>query len=84
MRQPRGRKARPPRLRRGGPAKCLPSGPARQRDYRWTKLDTEPFRGKQDDIFFLTAELGWYVNGSGKIYETTDGGATWIKKLDQP
>jgi hypothetical protein len=59
-------------------------------EYTWSKLPTEPYRGKQDDIFFLTPELGWYVNGSGKIYKTTDGarperpvdsrlgsGATW-------
>ena len=50
----------------------------------WTKLETEPYRGKQDDIFFLTPELGWYVNGAGRIYKTTDGGRTWVKKLDKP
>lgn len=50
----------------------------------WTKLPTEPFRGKQDDIFFINARVGWYVNGTGKIYKTTDGGATWTKQLDQP
>lgn len=50
----------------------------------WMKLDTEPFKGKQDDIFFIDANLGWYVNGSGKIYKTTSGGATWVKKLDKP
>ena len=52
--------------------------------YSWFKLKTEPFRGKQDDIFFITPEVGWYVNGSGKIYKTTDGGATWVQKLNQP
>lgn len=50
----------------------------------WKKLTTEPFRGKQDDIFFVTPEIGWYVNGSGKIYKTTDGGTTWVKQLDKP
>lgn len=50
----------------------------------WTKLKTEPFRGKQDDVFFVTPAIGWYVNGSGKIYKTTDGGASWVKKLDKP
>jgi photosystem II stability/assembly factor-like uncharacterized protein len=52
--------------------------------YRWAKLKTEPFRGKQDDIFFINTEVGWYVNGSGKIFKTTDGGVTWVKKLDKP
>ena len=51
---------------------------------RWTKLKTEPFRGKQDDVYFITPEVGWYVNGSGKIYKTIDGGATWALKLNKP
>jgi photosystem II stability/assembly factor-like uncharacterized protein len=53
-------------------------------DAKWQKLDTVAYRGKQDDIFFLTADLGWYVNGGGKIYKTVDGGKTWIEKLSQP
>lgn len=50
----------------------------------WTKLKTEPYRGKQDDVFFITPQTGWYVNGSGKIYKTVDGGASWTEKLSQP
>jgi photosystem II stability/assembly factor-like uncharacterized protein len=53
-------------------------------DTKWQKLDTVAYRGKQDDIFFLNADLGWYVNGGGKIYKTIDGGKTWIEKLSQP
>jgi photosystem II stability/assembly factor-like uncharacterized protein len=53
-------------------------------DAKWQKLDTVAYRGKQDDIFFLTADLGWYVNGGGKIYKTIDGGKTWVEKLSQP
>lgn len=53
-------------------------------NFQWTKLETEPFRGKQDDVFFVTPDMGWYVNGSGKIYKSTDGGATWVLKLNQP
>lgn len=52
--------------------------------YQWAKLDTAPFKGKQDDIYFVDPQLGWYVNGTGKIYKTTDGGATWALKLDKP
>ncbi len=33
---------------------------------------------------FVNAQLGWYVNGAGKIYKTTDGGETWLKQLEQP
>ena len=50
----------------------------------WKKLTTEPFRGKQDDVFFATPDVGWYVNGSGKIYKTIDGGASWVLKLNKP
>ena len=59
------------------PAPPAPASP-------WRKLVTDPYRGKQDDIFFLTAELGWYVNGGGNIYKTVDGGATWAKTFTKP
>lgn len=50
----------------------------------WEKLETEPYRGKQDDIYFVNERVGWYANGAGKIYKTLDGGATWTKQLEQP
>jgi photosystem II stability/assembly factor-like uncharacterized protein len=52
-------------------------------DNAWQKLDTVAYRGKQDDIFFLTPDLGWYVNGAGKIYKTSDGGKKWVEKLSK-
>ncbi len=51
---------------------------------KWRKLTTDAYRGKQDDLYFVNAQLGWYVNGAGKIYKTTDGGETWLKQLEQP
>ncbi len=51
--------------------------------FAWQKLKTEPYRGKQDDLYFVTPELGYYCNGYGKIYKTTDGGDTWTEKLSQ-
>jgi photosystem II stability/assembly factor-like uncharacterized protein len=51
---------------------------------KWQKLDTVAFRGKQDDIHFVDANTGWYGNGSGKIYRTTDGGTTWSEQLNKP
>ena len=42
--------------------------------HQWTKLQTEPYEGNQDDIVFITPTLGWYVNDAGKIFKTTDGG----------
>ena len=37
----------------------------------WTKLPTEPYKGKQDDLYFVNATTGWYGNGAGKLYRTT-------------
>jgi len=50
----------------------------------WRKLKTEAYPGKQDDIFFISPSIGWYVNGAGKIFKTTDGGETWVQKLHKP
>ena len=50
----------------------------------WYKLPTEPYKGKQDDIYFVDSKLGFYVNGKGKIYRTQDGGQHWQLVLDQP
>jgi photosystem II stability/assembly factor-like uncharacterized protein len=50
---------------------------------KWTKLTTDPFRGKQDDIYFTDEKNGWYVNGAGKIYNTKDAGATWTLQLEK-
>ncbi len=49
----------------------------------WTKLNTEPYAGKQDDICFINENTGWYINGYGNIYHTTDGGLTWNKQLEK-
>jgi photosystem II stability/assembly factor-like uncharacterized protein len=50
----------------------------------WQKLMTAPFRGKQDDIYFINPMTGWYGNGSGKIYRTDDGGSNWNEQLNRP
>lgn len=50
----------------------------------WFKLDTEAYRGKQDDIYFVDAQTGVYGNGAGKIFKTTDGGAHWRNVLHKP
>lgn len=52
-------------------------------DVSWKKLTTEPYAGKQDDITFVDENTGWYVNGYGNIFNTTDGGATWVKQLEK-
>lgn len=49
----------------------------------WTASPTEAYRGKQDDIYFVTPKLGFYGNGAGKIFRTVDGGASWTQILEQ-
>lgn len=50
----------------------------------WQRLQTEPYPGKQDDIFFVDERFGWYGNGAGKVFRTTDGGDTWTKAWEKP
>lgn len=53
--------------------------------YRWQAIAGAPTNGqKQDDLFFLNAQTGWAVNGSGKIHRTRNGGQTWALQLNQP
>ena len=49
----------------------------------WTKLKTDPYPGKQDDIVFVNPRVGWYVNGYGRIYHTKDGGETWTMQWEK-
>jgi photosystem II stability/assembly factor-like uncharacterized protein len=46
-------------------------------DNSWWELPTEPFPRKQDDICFITPDIGWHGNDAGKLFQTTDGGQTW-------
>ncbi|MGZ4098945.1 MAG: hypothetical protein ACXVNM_08700 [Bacteroidia bacterium] len=43
----------------------------------WQQLKTDEYKGKQDDIYFINSNGGWYCNGSGKIYKTENGGKDW-------
>ncbi len=52
----------------------------------WVKLDTVPYtlNNKQDAIAFVSPDLGWYGNGLGRIYRTTDGGRNWREIFRKP
>lgn len=54
-----------------------------QQSYSWDKLKTEAYGGKQDDIYFVNENIGWYINGFGKIYHTKDGGQNWTLQLEK-
>lgn len=62
---------------------ALPA-PSRAQPTGWQKLPAEPFRGKQDDIAFIDPDTGWYGNGTGKLFATTDGGRSWRQVWNQP
>lgn len=53
--------------------------------YNWQLLGASPQNGqKQDDVFFINPNRGWSVNGSGRVFRTTDGGATWAQQWQRP
>ncbi len=49
----------------------------------WQTLSSVPILTRYNDVHFVTAATGWIVNGSGQIYRTTNGGATWEKQFEQ-
>jgi photosystem II stability/assembly factor-like uncharacterized protein len=60
------------------------AAPCQTNSLLWNKLQTVPYPGKQDDICFVDENKGWYCNGQGKIYHSSDGGTKWEKIFDQP
>lgn len=53
-------------------------------DAGWRRLPTVAFNGKQDDVHFIDAQRGWYANGAGFVYRTSNGGESWQEVLRQP
>ncbi len=49
----------------------------------WQTLSNVPILTRYNDVYFVSAQLGWIVNGSGHVYRTTDGGASWQKQFDK-
>lgn len=51
----------------------------------WQQFAASPTgTDRHDDIFFIDANTGWAVRSNGYIHKTTDGGATWTVKANQP
>ena len=44
--------------------------------YCWVATPA-PLAGRYDDIFFISPDLGWAVNGNGQILKTEDGAGHW-------
>ncbi|MDZ7269120.1 MAG: T9SS type A sorting domain-containing protein [candidate division KSB1 bacterium] len=49
----------------------------------WQTLGSVPVLTRYNDVYFVTAVTGWIVNGSGQIYRTDNGGATWQKQFER-
>ncbi|NES04201.1 MAG: hypothetical protein F6K22_15980 [Okeania sp. SIO2F4] len=45
-------------------------------DHRWIATPA-PLASRYDDIFFITPDVGWAVNGNGQILKTENGGGQW-------
>ena len=47
----------------------------------WVTLPNAPAapidHGRHEDVFFVSPDSGWVVNGAGDIHRTTDGGQSW-------
>src|SRR5207244_5890967 len=52
----------------------------------WSQFPNSPANTtpRHDDIYFLNETTGWSARSTGGIYKTTDGGITWVQKLNQP
>ena len=50
----------------------------------WQVANTEAYKGKQDDLYFASPQVGFYGNGAGKIFRTDNAGVTWRQVLAKP
>lgn len=50
----------------------------------WTQFANSPSSTtRHDDIYMLNSSTGWTARGRGGIFKTTDGGQTWVQKLNK-
>jgi photosystem II stability/assembly factor-like uncharacterized protein len=52
---------------------------------RWVRFSMpgEPNAFRWRDVFFVDQDHGWLVGQTGRIYKTTDGGATWNPEITE-
>ncbi len=43
----------------------------------WQTLPNAPVVGRHNDAYFVSADMGWIVNGDGDIFKTSNAGLTW-------
>lgn len=56
---------------------------AAQPTLTWQELPNAPYTSRHNDVYFVTPDLGWIVNGAGEIYRTDDGGGSWTRQFEQ-
>src|SRR5262249_33328634 len=54
----------------------------------WATLPNAPIAPsayeRHDDLFFVSPDSGWVVNGAGEVHRTTDGGQSWTHQATLP
>lgn len=65
---------------------CTAAASATHADERWVRVPTVPYtlNNKQDALTFPTPSVGFYGNGTGRVYRSDDGGARWRPVWSHP
>ena len=50
----------------------------------WETLPNAPVTTRHNDVYFISPDTGWAVNGAAEIHRTNDGGLTWERQFFQP
>jgi len=50
----------------------------------WQKTASQPWKSSDnlDAIYFISATTGWVGGANGRIFKTTDAGASWVEQTD--
>ena len=49
----------------------------------WETLPNAPVTTRHNDVYFISPDTGWAVNGAAEIHRTNDGGRTWGRQFFQ-
>ncbi len=49
----------------------------------WETLSSAPVTSRHNDVYFVSPDTGWVVDGSARIHRTHDGGQTWEQQFFQ-
>ena len=49
----------------------------------WETLPSAPVTSRHNDVYFVSPDTGWVVDGSARIHRTHDGGQTWEEQFFQ-